>query len=101
MAPLASSKPPRLIIPTKLTIVFAKVTLPAKRGVARIFARDFGGGEKLRIVLAVAGFSRNDLDISLEDNQLMIRGKLNEQAQATFLHRGIAAPRTPKAGSEN
>jgi HSP20 family molecular chaperone IbpA len=50
-----------------------------------------GSVEKLRIVLAVAGFSRNDLEISLEDNQLIIRGKQSEQSRSTFLHRGIAA----------
>jgi HSP20 family molecular chaperone IbpA len=50
-----------------------------------------GFGEKLRIVLAVAGFSRDDLEISLEDNQLIIRGKQNDQGRSTFLHRGIAA----------
>ena len=50
-----------------------------------------GSGERLRIVLAVAGFSRNDLEISLEDNQLLIRGKQSEQSRSTFLHRGIAA----------
>jgi HSP20 family molecular chaperone IbpA len=48
-------------------------------------------GERLRIVLAVAGFSRSDLEISLEDNQLIIRGKQSEQNRSTFLHRGIAA----------
>lgn len=48
-------------------------------------------GERLKIVLAVAGFSPQDLEISLVDNQLIIRGRQNEQAQSTFLHRGIAA----------
>jgi HSP20 family molecular chaperone IbpA len=50
-----------------------------------------GTGERLRIVLAVAGFSRDDLEVTMEDRQLIIRGKQNDQARATFLHRGIAA----------
>lgn len=50
-----------------------------------------GVGERLRIVLAVAGFSRSDLEISVEDNQLIIRGKQNDQGRSTYLHRGIAA----------
>jgi HSP20 family molecular chaperone IbpA len=49
------------------------------------------GGDRLRIVLAVAGFSRDDLNITVEDNQLVVRGKQNESIDRTFLHRGIAA----------
>jgi HSP20 family molecular chaperone IbpA len=49
------------------------------------------GGNRLRIVLAVAGFSRDDLNITVEDNQLVVRGKQNESGDRTFLHRGIAA----------
>lgn len=49
------------------------------------------GGDRLRIVLAVAGFSREDLNITVEDNQLVVRGKQNESGDRTFLHRGIAA----------
>ena len=49
------------------------------------------GGNRLRIVLAVAGFSRDDLSITVEDNQLVVRGKQNESGDRTFLHRGIAA----------
>ncbi len=46
---------------------------------------------RLRITLAVAGFAREDLEISLEANQLTIRGKQAEQPERAFLHRGIAA----------
>jgi HSP20 family molecular chaperone IbpA len=52
---------------------------------------DSGTGERLRIVLAVAGFSKDDLEVTIEDRQLIIRGKQNDQSRATFLHRGIAA----------
>jgi HSP20 family molecular chaperone IbpA len=50
-----------------------------------------GMGERLRIVLAVAGFSSHDLEVTVEDRQLIIRGRQNDQTRATFLHRGIAA----------
>jgi len=46
---------------------------------------------RLRITLAVAGFAREDLDISLEANQLTIHGKQADQPERIFLHRGIAA----------
>ncbi|HEY2418009.1 MAG TPA: Hsp20 family protein [Steroidobacteraceae bacterium] len=46
---------------------------------------------RLRITLAVAGFGREDLEISLEANQLTIRGKQTDQGERVFLHRGIAA----------
>lgn len=48
-------------------------------------------GEKLRITLAVAGFSDGDLDVSLEENQLVIRGRQAEEQDRDYLHRGIAA----------
>lgn len=50
-----------------------------------------GSGEVLRITLAVAGFSRDQLEISLEDNQLIIRGRQEDDKSRTYLHRGIAA----------
>ncbi|MEQ9121086.1 MAG: Hsp20 family protein, partial [Alphaproteobacteria bacterium] len=49
------------------------------------------GESGLRITVAVAGFRRADLDIQVEDNQLLIRGKQPEEdAERVFLHRGIA-----------
>jgi HSP20 family molecular chaperone IbpA len=50
------------------------------------------GENGLRITLAVAGFSMDDLSVSLEDNQLIIRGRqADEDTDRIFLHRGIAA----------
>ena len=47
---------------------------------------------QLRITLAVAGFIMDDLDVELENNQLTIRGKQNDDYDdRIFLHRGIAA----------
>ena len=47
--------------------------------------------ETLRITLAVAGFKRAQLDITLEDNQLIISGKQDDDPSREYLHRGIAA----------
>jgi HSP20 family molecular chaperone IbpA len=47
--------------------------------------------ERLRITLAVAGFTQDQLDITLEERQLMIRGRQQEDKERVFLHRGIAA----------
>lgn len=48
--------------------------------------------ENIRITLAVAGFTRNDVSITLEARQLIIRGKQNDSdGSKEFLHRGIAA----------
>jgi HSP20 family molecular chaperone IbpA len=49
------------------------------------------GENGLRITLAVAGFSAEDLSVQVEDNQLVIRGKQTEDAERVYLHRGIAA----------
>lgn len=45
-----------------------------------------------RITLAVAGFAENDLSLTVEDRQLVVRGQQTEQDETrVFLHRGIAA----------
>lgn len=49
-----------------------------------------GGRETLRITLAVAGFATADLDISVEDKQLTIRGKQSDDQARDYLYRGIA-----------
>ena len=49
------------------------------------------GDSLLRITLAVAGFERDELSITLEDNQLVIRGKQADQPDKIYLYRGIAA----------
>jgi HSP20 family molecular chaperone IbpA len=48
--------------------------------------------DRLRITLAVAGFSAKDLSVTVEDRQLVVRGRLSApENEKTFLHRGIAA----------
>lgn len=52
------------------------------------------GENALRITLAVAGFSIDDLNVLVEDNQLIIRGRLensDEDEGSVYLHRGIAS----------
>ena len=49
------------------------------------------GEDGLRITLAVAGFSSDDLAIELMENQLTVRGKQTDDATRVYLHRGIAA----------
>jgi len=47
--------------------------------------------ETLRITLAVAGFGRDDLDVVVEENELTIRGRQQDESDRDYLHRGIAA----------
>lgn len=49
------------------------------------------GETGLRITLAVAGFTMDDLDVEIEHNQLTVRGKQSDDDQRVYLHRGIAA----------
>jgi len=50
-----------------------------------------GEATRLRITLAVAGFTRDELDVTLEENQLAIRGRQADDPDREYLHRGIAA----------
>ena len=49
------------------------------------------GDERLRISLAVAGFDEDDLDVTVERNELHIRGRQAEENGAVYLYQGIAA----------
>lgn len=49
------------------------------------------GENGLRITLAVAGFSANDLTVELVENQLVVRGRQQDDPDRIYLHRGIAA----------
>jgi len=49
------------------------------------------GDNRLRITLAVAGFTEDDLSVQIEDRQLVIRGKQADDQDRIYLHRGIAA----------
>jgi Molecular chaperone (small heat shock protein) len=54
-------------------------------------ATDGSTAERLRITLAVAGFGENDLEVTTEENQLIIRGRQVEVEGREYLHRGIAS----------
>ena len=53
--------------------------------------RDTENPDRLRITLAVAGFTRDQLDVSVEDSQLVIRGRQQDDKTRQYIHRGIAA----------
>ena len=54
-------------------------------------ARDERNPERLRITLAVAGFTSDQLEVTVEENQLVIRGRQVDDKSRHYLHRGIAA----------
>ena len=58
--------------------------------IERLGAAD-GNAERLRITLAVAGFSDEELDVTTEENQLVIRGRQVDGGERDYLYRGIAA----------
>ena len=47
--------------------------------------------ERLRITLAVAGFTLEQLEITVEEKELVIRGRQQDDKSRQYLHRGIAA----------
>jgi HSP20 family molecular chaperone IbpA len=55
------------------------------------------GEDGLKITLALAGFSEDDLTVMVEDHQLIIRGKQEDDKSRTYLHRGIAARQFQRA----
>ncbi|MBD9374038.1 Hsp20 family protein [Rhizobium sp. ARZ01] len=50
-----------------------------------------GDPERLRITLAVAGFSEEELEVTTEENQLIVRGRQVDTLERDYLYRGIAA----------
>jgi len=60
--------------------------------IERIVTGDNGSArERLRITLAVAGFTAEDIEVTLEDRQLVIKGRQKDEEARDYLHRGIAA----------
>ena len=53
--------------------------------------------EMLRITLAVAGFGQDQIEVTQEENQLLIRGRQQEDKSRCYLHRGIAARQFQRA----
>ena len=54
-------------------------------------ARENGKPERLCFTLAVAGFNRDELDVTVEESQLVIRGRQQDDKERQYIHRGIAA----------
>jgi HSP20 family molecular chaperone IbpA len=52
---------------------------------------DADGTERFLVSVAVAGFSASELDVLVEDNQILVRGKQKDDGGKEYLHRGIAA----------
>ena len=55
------------------------------------------GNEVFLISMAVAGFSETELEVIVEDNQLLVRGRQRDETERQFLHRGIAARQFQRA----
>lgn len=49
------------------------------------------GAESFLISIAVAGFAQGELEVTVEDNQLQVRGRQKDEPGREYLHRGIAA----------
>ncbi|MEO6247563.1 MAG: Hsp20 family protein [Sphingomicrobium sp.] len=45
---------------------------------------------RFRISLAVAGFGQDEIDITAQQNQLVVTGKKSDEEGASYIHRGIA-----------
>jgi HSP20 family molecular chaperone IbpA len=56
-----------------------------------------GGTELWSITLAVAGFAKSDLEVTVEDRQLVVKGRQKDDDARDYLHRGIAARQFAKA----
>ena len=54
-------------------------------------ARSGTDPERLQIMIAVAGFTADQIEVTLEENQLTVRGRQVDDPTRQFLHRGIAA----------
>ncbi|HEX9904793.1 MAG TPA: Hsp20 family protein, partial [Propylenella sp.] len=46
---------------------------------------------RIRIALAVAGFGRDDIEVTVEENELTVRGSRTDAPSRDYLHCGIAA----------
>jgi len=58
-----------------------------------LLTADAQSPERLRITLAVAGFSRDELDVSISEGMLHIQGEKPEEDRRDYLHRGLASRR--------
>ena len=102
MSRIAGFSSPLLLGFDELERVLARATKSANDGyppynIERLQTQSGEKGDLLRITLAVAGFKEEELDISIEENQLTISGKQVDDQERSFLHRGIAARQFQRA----
>lgn len=102
MSRIAGFSSPLLLGFDDLERVLARATKSANDGyppynIERLQTQEGEKGDLLRITLAVAGFREDELDISIEENQLTISGKQVDDKDRIFLHRGIAARQFQRA----
>jgi len=102
MSRIAGFSSPLLLGFDELERVLARATKSANDGyppynIERLQTQEGEKGDLLRITLAVAGFREDELDISIEENQLTISGKQIDDKERIFLHRGIAARQFQRA----
>src|SRR5215217_6812950 len=62
-----------------------------ERALDRVAKAADGNPERLRITLAVAGFTLDQLEVTVEEKELVIRGRQQDDKSRQYLHRGIAA----------
>ncbi len=102
MSRIAGFSSPLLLGFDELERVLARATKSANDGyppynIERLQTQPGEKGDLLRITLAVAGFKEDELDISIEENQLTISGKQVDDQERVFLHRGIATRQFQRA----
>jgi HSP20 family molecular chaperone IbpA len=90
MSRLSLFSSPLLLGFDQLERTLDQVTKAAADGYPPYNVEQIGEGA-LRITLAVAGFTMDDLVIQIEGNQLVIRGRQADDKERVYLHRGIAA----------
>ena len=102
MSRIAGFSSPLLLGFDELERVLTRATKSANDGyppynIERLQTQPGEKGDLLRITLAVAGFREDELDISIEENQLTVSGKQIDDQERVFLHRGIAARQFQRA----
>ncbi len=102
MSRIAGFSSPLLLGYDELERVLARATKSANDGyppynIERLQTQPGEKGDLLRITIAVAGFRDDELDISIEENQLTVSGKQIDDKERIFLHRGIAARQFQRA----
>ena len=102
MSRIAGFSSPFMLGFDELERVFDRATKSANEGyppynIERLKPSASTTSDTLRITLAVAGFSEDELDVAVEENQLTITGKQIDDKERIFLHRGIAARQFQRA----